>query len=120
MADLDVTQVVDDADIEAELYASAREACVGYGVLGGSEFIETVRAVDETLADEARVERGFQMDVLRLRPCPDCARKLVPVIVEQRIGSFCPHCYRLGRAYQFWSRHPCLVEAQGLRGRGAA
>lgn len=39
--------------------------------------------------------------------CPDCARELVPVIAEQRIRSFCLHCYRVGSAYLFWSRHTC-------------
>jgi len=100
-------QVVDDVDIEAELYASAREACVGFGAVGGSEFRERVGAVGEIPADEAGVERGFRMEFLRLEPCPECARKLVPVIVEQRIHSFCLHCYRVGSVYLFWSRHTC-------------
>ena len=80
---------------------------MGFGVLGGFELREEVGALSGIPADEAGVEGGSRTDVLRLEPCPECARKLVPVIVEQRIASFCPHCYRLGSAYLFWSRHTC-------------
>jgi hypothetical protein len=82
-------------EIASELFSSAREAGVGFFTLVGSEFDEATEESSLSQMTPGPVE------VLRHEKCPECGRRLVPVVSEQRLRGFCQRCYFAGSPYLF-------------------
>ena len=82
------------ADVESELYSSAREASVECFPLDGSE--------DEALVEATTWEPTGSRDPTTLKQCPECGgARTLPVIVENRVKFFCSDCYGFGGLHLF-------------------